>query len=146
MAILKIEKEYEVQSGNISAKVKITPKKGQYGHEIYVVKFEFTVPHVDRRGEEHRVEIKYSILSALYTSEIFKRIKRAEEGIEEIFCSGSSEDEIFHSDTSKDWRGQRHVMRCIMSLEDQVNGKTNLKPLYAGIPVDFGNLGRNFDD
>lgn len=129
------EKEYTTRSGNISAKLRITSKTGRYFSEQYEAKFNFSILPVYLDGEEQKVEIQYS---ASDLKKIFERIKKAEEGVEEIFQA--------EVPVNTNWKAQRNVMRCILSLEDQLNGIRTPKPLYEGFPLDFENLGRCMSD
>jgi len=78
------------------------------GYDCYTAKVCFYALGGDR--------VKIPVVDAHFNthdlSQIIRNLKRAEEGFEELYndehCS------------SYDWRSQRKVMRCILSLEDQL--------------------------
>jgi len=70
----------------------------------------FTAPQYQGDSEGFSVTAHYS---SNVLSEIFARMKSAEEGIEEFLISST--------DHNYKWRKRREVMRCILSLEDQTS-------------------------
>jgi len=73
------------------------------------VKF-FTQPQFQGDEEGYSVTAHYN---SSHLDSIFRKLKRAESGFEEILLSST--------DHNYKWQERREVMKCILSLEDQTN-------------------------
>ncbi len=79
------------------------------GTDWYVARVEFSTNPVWQEDEKGFSVIAQYSLNGL--EDIFARMKAAEEGVEEFLMPVT--------DHNYNWREQREVMRCILSLEDQ---------------------------
>jgi len=102
---------YSAENGRIKANLQLKAKivtmaMIDSGIDWYSADFNFyTNPQWKEEKEGFSVKINYSFGSL---QEIFKRVKKAEEGIEAILAS-----------PTKDYGGDMDVIKCIFSLENQ---------------------------